>query len=291
VGFHRLTVPTYTGGLRGGDDYINNAVSGTPAPADGALGGGTYSGSYFFGQSDQVTGAALNRGVLALAANCDFLDDAVVALTVDVTGVLLARTVTGTGALVGADGTVVLDTATGGVPYNMALPDPASAAVKGRRINLIALSEDINTNAVTLTRFGSETISGVAADYVLDLPYGHWVLVSDGTDWHLLVAGHGRLARQALTGPTTTAVSASAELVTVNTSGGVVTATLPAPGGVNKNRYIRFKDIGGFLTTNKLTLARNGGTGNIEGVTADFDFEADNGKLTIWSDGTDWWFV
>lgn len=75
MAFHRFSVPTYTGGLPGGYDYINNATSGTPAPADNALGAGTYSGSYFFGQSDQVTGAALNRAAKALAENTDHLDD------------------------------------------------------------------------------------------------------------------------------------------------------------------------------------------------------------------------
>ena len=75
MAFHRLTVPSYTGGLPGGYDYINNATSGTPAPADGALGAGTYSGSYFFAFQGQVTALALNRAAQALAENCDYLDD------------------------------------------------------------------------------------------------------------------------------------------------------------------------------------------------------------------------
>jgi hypothetical protein len=76
VGFHRLTAPTYPGGLPGGYDYINNAAGpGTPVPADAALGGGAEVGSYFFGSSEQVTTAALNRGIKAVAQNTDYLDD------------------------------------------------------------------------------------------------------------------------------------------------------------------------------------------------------------------------
>ncbi len=88
--FHRLVVPVYSGGLRGGDDYINNAVAGTPAPADAALGAGTYIGSYFFAENDQVTGAAINRGLKALAQNCDFLDDEIVDIRVELAALVAA---------------------------------------------------------------------------------------------------------------------------------------------------------------------------------------------------------
>lgn len=83
MAFHRLTVPGYAGGLRPGEDYINNAVSGVPAPADAALGAGTYSGSYLFAPGDQVTGAAINRGYKALAQNTDALDDRLVQMALD----------------------------------------------------------------------------------------------------------------------------------------------------------------------------------------------------------------
>lgn len=89
MGFHRLIVPVYPGGLRPGDDYINNAVAGTPAPADGPLGAGTYAGSYFFPFGGQATGDSFNRSAKALAENCDFLDDELVALTDVVGGITL----------------------------------------------------------------------------------------------------------------------------------------------------------------------------------------------------------
>jgi hypothetical protein len=75
MAFHRFAVPSYTGGLPPGYDYINNATSGTPAPADGALGAGPNAGSYFFGSGEQATAAAWNRAAKALAENTDTLDD------------------------------------------------------------------------------------------------------------------------------------------------------------------------------------------------------------------------
>lgn len=77
MAFHRLTVPTYLGGLPAGYDYINNALSGTPAPADGAKVGGTNAGTYFDAFGEDATSSNANRGNQALAQNCDALDDVV----------------------------------------------------------------------------------------------------------------------------------------------------------------------------------------------------------------------
>lgn len=91
MSFHRLTVPSYTGGLPGGYDYINNAISGTPALADGARAdSGPNNGTYFVGTGENARGPIANRGLKALAQNCDQLDDylrrdlAISAVTTDV---------------------------------------------------------------------------------------------------------------------------------------------------------------------------------------------------------------
>jgi hypothetical protein len=73
--FHRLTVPSYFGGLPSGYDYINNATSGTPAFANGVLSYGPNIGSYFVGFGDDGTSADANRPAQALAQNTDFLDN------------------------------------------------------------------------------------------------------------------------------------------------------------------------------------------------------------------------
>lgn len=113
MAFHRLTVPSYTGGLPGGYDYINNAVSGTPALADGAKAGGLNTGTYFVGLADDSTSETTNRPHNALAENCDHLDDlfhrdiAVKAVTAAVTagGAVAVVTVAGVGQYFGESGT------------------------------------------------------------------------------------------------------------------------------------------------------------------------------------------
>lgn len=111
--FHRLTIPSYTGGLPGGFDYINNAVVGTPAPADSAKAGGPNSGTYFLGFADDATAVNTNRGYKALAENTDFLDNL---LRRDVASPMMASgtagggnggsfTLTGPGVWIGIGGT------------------------------------------------------------------------------------------------------------------------------------------------------------------------------------------
>lgn len=73
--FHRLAVPSYFGGLPSGYDYINNALSGTPAFADSAKVGGPNEGTYFVGFGDDATSQNTNRPNKALAQNTDYLDD------------------------------------------------------------------------------------------------------------------------------------------------------------------------------------------------------------------------
>lgn len=75
MAFHRLVVPTYFNGLPAGYNYINNALTGTPAPADGARPSGPNAGTYFVGFGEDGRVIAANRGLKALAENTDLLDD------------------------------------------------------------------------------------------------------------------------------------------------------------------------------------------------------------------------
>lgn len=64
------------------------------------------------------------------------------------------------------------------------LPDPADNA--GRRLHFADKSGALSPGApFTLTRFGTELIDGIAADYNLITPGGRWMLTCDGTDWYL----------------------------------------------------------------------------------------------------------
>lgn len=74
--FHRKTLPPY-GPLPAGHDYINNAVSGTPAPASAQQSGGTYDGTYYSVPAEAALAENFNRPADALAENCDYLDNVV----------------------------------------------------------------------------------------------------------------------------------------------------------------------------------------------------------------------
>lgn len=74
-------------------------------------------------------------------------------------------------------------------------------------------------------------------------------------------------------------------LLSVNTSGGGFTITLPTP---TVGRVIIIKDTTGSFGTNNLTLARHAAE-NIENVAASFIFQTNYGQWMIWSDGTNWW--
>jgi len=82
--FHRLTSPTYAGGLPGTHDFINDPASngdpGVPAPADGKKGvaiapGDQNEGTYFVAFKEPADALAVNRPAQALSENTDFIDD------------------------------------------------------------------------------------------------------------------------------------------------------------------------------------------------------------------------
>ncbi len=113
MAFHRLAVPTYFNGLPGGYDYVNNALVGTPAVTPGPRAdGGPNNGTYFLGFAENAVSQAVNRGLNALAENCDTLDDylrrdiAVPAVTADETAVGTVSSIVLTGPVfIGMSGT------------------------------------------------------------------------------------------------------------------------------------------------------------------------------------------
>jgi hypothetical protein len=73
-------------------------------------------------------------------------------------------------------------------------------------------------------------------------------------------------------------------IVFVKTSSAPVSLTLPAP---TNGRHFRIVDINGTLSTNNLTLVRNGSE-KINGVASSKVFTTNWGQWEIFSDGTDW---
>jgi hypothetical protein len=161
--FHRLTVPSYAGGLRGGDDYLNNAVAGTPAPADTVLVAGLYAGSYFF-VDGQVTAAAVNRGLQALAANCDFLDDAIVDLALDFAAF--------TADYIAADAVVTADYIAADVVVTNGYVAAVASEAATRAADDVTLLGAISTEAgARSTDDGIEAAARIAGDAALQLQF------------------------------------------------------------------------------------------------------------------------
>lgn len=75
---------------------------------------------------------------------------------------------------------ILVDTSAG---RTITLPDPTL----GKRLFIIKDKTGTSqTNAITLARFGSETIDGVAASKSLSKNFGSWYVISDGTNWWVL---------------------------------------------------------------------------------------------------------
>lgn len=69
---------------------------------------------------------------------------------------------------------------TSGGPLVFELP-PAPA--EGFSFTTADIGGELATNPITMERFGSQEIQGVAADYLLEAPFGSWTWTFDGTDW------------------------------------------------------------------------------------------------------------
>lgn len=77
-------------------------------------------------------------------------------------------------------------------------------------------------------------------------------------------------------------------VVLVDTTGGAVTITMPSH---SSGRIVKIKDKGGVAETNNITIARAGGTGNIEGIAASKVLSTNYGAWTFISDNSAWWMI
>lgn len=196
--FHRLTVPTYFGGLVTGADYLNTPSdptvggSGTPASVDGVKVGGPNDGTYFNAFGDDATSAYMNRGLFALGQNTDALDDylhrdiAVPVRTASVTAGSAITTIAITGQIfIGASGTVnnqvnrdalfsVLDS-----NGNEIISVPGGSSVQ------VGLVHDGSNNNVVGT-----TASGFRSGVTLTLT----AAIPSGTSYYVVYGERGNLA-------------------------------------------------------------------------------------------------
>ena len=133
------------------------------------------------------------------------------------------------------------------------------------------------------------TISG-DTPYTLVLPTAtgsaNQVLQTDGSGNLSFATVTGGAAWQAVVTSSLTVVAKNGYFV--NTSGGVITATLPASPTLGD--FISFIDYNGTFDTNNLTIARNGKP--IQGVAEDLTVSVERAGLTlVFTDNTQGWLL
>lgn len=81
---------------------------------------------------------------------------------------------------------IIFFDSTGG-SFNCQLLDPATvvSGATSRIYKFYDTSGTLNANPVTLVRFGSEKIEGIAASRLLQTNWGFWQLTTNGVDWFL----------------------------------------------------------------------------------------------------------
>jgi hypothetical protein len=100
--------------------------------------------------------------------------------------------------------------------------------------------------------------------------------------------GGNIIDRRTVTGPATVSLLTTDHVILVNTTGGVVTLTLPDPGLTD--RIYEIKDIAGTFGTNACIIARNNAGDQIEGIASDYSMEANWQSLRIGSNSISKWY-
>lgn len=86
-------------------------------------------------------------------------------------------------AIAANDGKAQLRVSTAGNPVTITLPPPASSV--GRRIYVSDVAGTFGTNPCTVARNAAESIQGLAANRVLNAPWGSYCFWCDGTNWFM----------------------------------------------------------------------------------------------------------
>ena len=85
-------------------------------------------------------------------------------------------------AILSTDSIIFVDTMSAG--FTLTLPNPAPLA--GKIFKIIDSTGNLATNNLTLARFGTELIEGLAASKLLQTAWGGWTVTTDGTNWFVI---------------------------------------------------------------------------------------------------------
>jgi hypothetical protein len=149
----------------------------------------------------------------------------------------------------------------------------------------LRLGDSDNSNYVAL-----HAPTTIASNYTLTLPTAtgtaNQVLITDGSGNLSFATVTGGAAWQAVVTSSLTVVAKAGYFI--NTSGGVITATLPASPALGD--FISFVDYAGTFDTNNLTIARN--SKPIQGVAEDLTVSVERAGLTlVFTDNTQGWLL
>jgi hypothetical protein len=158
------------------------------------------------------------------------------------------------------------------------------------QINLVNQNEARFEDATGGQYVGIKSPTTVSSSYTLVLPTAtgttNQVLQTDGSGNLSFATVTGGAAWQAVVTSSLTVVSKNGYFV--NTSGGVITATLPASPTIGD--FISFVDYNATFDTNNLTIARNGKP--IQGLAEDLTVNQERAALTlVFTDNTQGWLL
>jgi hypothetical protein len=158
------------------------------------------------------------------------------------------------------------------------------------QINLVNQNEARFEDATGGQYVGIKSPTTVSSSYTLVLPTAtgtsNQVLQTDGSGNLSFATVTGGAAWQAVVTSSLTVVSKNGYFV--NTSGGVITATLPSSPALGD--FISFIDYNATFDTNNLTIARNGKP--IQGLAEDLTVNQERAGLTlVFTDDTQGWLL
>ena len=151
--------------------------------------------------------------------------------------------------------------------------------------NEVRFGDADNSHYVAL-RAGATVASNISFTLPTADGTANQVLTTDGSGALSFATVSGGAAWQAVVTSSLTVVAKSGYFV--NTSGGVITATLPASPVIGD--FISFVDYAATFDTNNLTIARNGK--NIQGLAEDLTVNQERAALTlVFTDNTQGWLL
>jgi hypothetical protein len=140
-------------------------------------------------------------------------------------------------------------------------------------------------DATTTYYIGSIVQDGTGITYVSLTDNNTGNALSSATNWKR--AGSGISGSASITANTTLTTSNANQVMEVNTTSGAITVTMPASPSAYSVFY--FKDVGGALSTNALTINPNGK--NIEGLSANYVVYAPYWNRGVFYDGTQYYLL